>query len=445
MNQYQKVAFYTLGCKLNFSETSTIARQLQEAGFAKVEFQESADIYVINTCSVTENADKKCKQLVKKALNFNPNAFVVILGCYAQLKPEEIAQIHGVDLVLGAQEKFNLTDYLDNIEKNTAAIIQNSSIKETKEFVPGYSIDDRTRTFMKIQDGCDYFCSFCTIPLARGKSRNASIDKTLVEAKKIAQTKVKEVVLTGVNIGDFGQGGEENFYQLIQKLDKIDGIDRFRISSIEPNLLSTDIIEFVAKSDKFVPHFHIPMQSGSDVLLTAMRRKYDKALYQSRIEKIKELMPECCIGVDVIVGFPGETDEIFEETYQFLVDLDVSYLHVFTYSERANTGALKIKEVVPMNIRKERSKRLRILSEKKKRAFYKFNENKTEEVLFEADQEHGIMNGFTSNYVKVKTAYNPLIVNHVAPVKMTEVDRDGLMKIEFIEKRQLTELKHLTN
>jgi len=445
MNQYQKVAFYTLGCKLNFSETSTIARQLQEAGFAKVEFQESADIYVINTCSVTENADKKCKQLVKKALKFNPNAFVVILGCYAQLKPKEIAQIHGVDLVLGAQEKFNLTDYLDNIEKNPAAIIQNSSIKETKEFIPGYSIDDRTRTFMKIQDGCDYFCSFCTIPLARGKSRNATINKTLVEAKKIALTNVKEVVLTGVNIGDFGQGGEENFYQLIQELDKIEGIDRFRISSIEPNLLSTDIIEFVAKSNKFVPHFHIPMQSGSDVLLTAMRRKYDKALYQSRIEKIKELMPECCIGVDVIVGFPGETEQIFEETYQFLVDLDISYLHVFTYSERANTGALKMKQVVPMNIRKERSKRLRILSEKKKRAFYKSNENKTEEVLFEADQEHGIMNGFTSNYVKVKTAYNPLIVNHVAPVKMTEVDRDGLMKIEFIEKRQLTEFKHLTN
>ncbi len=445
MNQYQKVAFYTLGCKLNFSETSTIARQLVEAGFAKVDFHESPDMYVINTCSVTENADKKCKQLVKKALGFNPNAFVVIIGCYAQLKPEEIAAIPGVDLVLGAQEKFNLTAYLENIEKKEVAHIENNSIKETKEFVPGFSVGDRTRTFMKIQDGCDYFCTFCTIPLARGKSRNASVDKTLIEAKKIAQTNVKEVILTGVNIGDFGQGSDENFFELIKKLDKIEGIERFRISSIEPNLLSTEIIEFVCKSDKFVPHFHIPMQSGSDALLTAMRRKYDKALYQSRIEKIKDLMPHCSIGVDVIVGFPGETEEIFEETYSFLVDLPVSYLHVFTYSERANTTAIKMKDVVPMAVRKERSKRLRILSEKKKKAFYLQNEQQTEEVLFEADQEHGVMNGFTSNYVKVKAPYNPLIVNHVVPVKMTEVDRDGLMKIEFIEKRQLTELKQLTN
>ena len=445
MNQYQKVAFYTLGCKLNFSETSTIARQLADAGFAKVDFQESADIYILNTCSVTENADKKCKQLVKKALGFNPKAFIVIVGCYAQLKPEEIALINGVDLVLGAQEKFNITEYLENTDKKEETHIENKSIKETKEFIPGYSIGDRTRTFMKIQDGCDYFCTFCTIPLARGKSRNASINKTLVEAKKIAQTNVKEVVLTGVNIGDFGQGGEENFYQLIQELDKVKGIERFRISSIEPNLLTEEIIEFVSKSDKFVPHFHIPMQSGSDFLLQSMRRKYDKALYQSRIEKIRELMPNCSIGVDVIVGFPGETDEIFEETYQFLVDLEVSYLHVFTYSERANTTAVKMKEVVPVPTRKERSKRLRILSEKKKKAFYLKNEQQTEEVLFEADHEHGMMNGFTSNYVKVKAPYNPLITNLVVPVKMTQVDRDGLMKIEFIEKRQLTELKHLIN
>ena len=445
MNQYQKVAFYTLGCKLNFSETSTIARQLADAGFAKVDFQESADIYILNTCSVTENADKKCKQLVKKALGFNPKAFIVIVGCYAQLKPEEIARINGVDLVLGAQEKFNIVEYLENTEKKEETHIENESIKETKEFIPGYSMGDRTRTFMKIQDGCDYFCTFCTIPLARGKSRNASINKTLVEAKKIAQTNVKEVVLTGVNSGDFGQGGEENFYQLIQELDRIKGIERFRISSIEPNLLTEEIIEFVAKSEKFVPHFHIPMQSGSDVLLTAMRRKYDKALYQSRIEKIRELMPHCSIGVDVIVGFPGETEEIFEETYQFLVDLEVSYLHVFTYSERANTTAIKMKEVVPIPTRKERSKRLRILSEKKKKAFYLKNEQQTEEVLFEADHEHGMMNGFTSNYVKVKAPYNPLITNHVVPVKMTQVDRDGLMKIEFIEKRQLTEFKQLTN
>lgn len=445
MNQYQKVAFYTLGCKLNFSETSTIARQLANAGFAKVEFHETADIYVINTCSVTENADKKCKQLVKKAMGYNPDAFVVIIGCYAQLKPKEIASIPGVDLVLGAQEKFNLIEYLDNTEKKSKTHIENNSIKETKEFIPGFSMGDRTRTFMKIQDGCDYFCTFCTIPLARGKSRNASIDKTIIEAKKIAQTNVKEVVLTGVNIGDFGQGQKENFYQLIQELDKISGIERFRISSIEPNLLSEEIIEFVSTSDKFVPHFHIPMQSGSDFLLKAMRRKYDKNLYESRIAKIKEIMPNCCIGVDVIVGFPGETDKIFEETYQFLTELEVSYLHVFTYSERANTTAIKMKEVVPMAVRKERSKRLRILSEKKKRAFYSSNEQHTEEVLFEADEEHGIMNGFTSNYVKVKAPYNPLIVNHITPVKMTQVDRDGLMKIEFIEQRQLTEFKQLTN
>ena len=440
MNPNQKVAFYTLGCKLNFSETSTIGRQLSEAGFAKVEFNESADIYVINTCSVTENADKKCRQIAKKALSYNANAFVIIIGCYAQLKPNEIATIPGVDLVLGANEKFNILDYLDNISKKETAQIENESIKETKEFIPGFSYGDRTRTFMKIQDGCDYFCTFCTIPLARGKSRNSSISKTIIEAKKIAQTGVKEVVLTGVNIGDFGQEKEENFFALIQELDKIQGIERFRISSIEPNLLTEEIIEFVGKSNKFVPHFHVPMQSGSDKLLTAMRRKYDKALYRSRIEKIKDTIPNCCIGVDVIVGFPGETDEDFEETYLFLNELDVSYLHVFTYSERAKTTAIKMDNPVPMNVRKERSKRLRILSAKKKREFYKQNEQKTEEVIFESEHEHGIMHGFTSNYVKVKAPYNPLIKNHVVPVKMTEVDRDGVMKIEFLEKRKITEI-----
>ena len=439
MNPNQKVAFYTLGCKLNFSETSTIARQLHEEGFAKVEFNESADIYVINTCSVTENADKKCKQIVKKALSFNANAFVIIIGCYAQLKPKEIAEMYGVDLVLGANEKFNIANYLDNTSKKEIAQIENESIKETKEFIPGYSYGDRTRTFMKIQDGCDYFCTFCTIPLARGKSRNASIDKTILEANKIAKTGVKEVVLTGVNIGDFGQGNRENFFQLIQELDKLKGIERFRISSIEPNLLSEEIIDFVAKSNKFVPHFHIPMQSGSDKLLKAMRRKYDKSLYESRINKINKTIPNCCIGVDVIVGFPGETDEDFEETYSFLNQLNIAYLHVFTYSERANTTAKKMGDSVPMNIRKERSKRLRILSEKKKREFYKQNEQKTEEVIFESEHEHGIMHGFTSNYVKVKAPFNPLIKNHVVAVKMTEVDRDGIMKIQFIEKKLKTE------
>ena len=445
INHTKKVAFHTLGCKLNFSETSTISRLFEKQDFEKVEFSEAADVYVINTCSVTDKADSTCRNIVRSALRSNPEAFVAVIGCYAQLKPNEIASIPGVDIVLGANEKFNILNFIEDAKKLPEVGVHACEIKNVKEFVPSFSANDRTRTFLKVQDGCDYFCTFCTIPLARGKSRNASINKTLVEAKKIALTNVKEVVLTGVNIGDFGQGGAENFYQLIQELDKIKGIDRFRISSIEPNLLSEEIIEFVSNSEKFVPHFHIPMQSGSDVLLKSMRRKYDKALYQSRIEKIRKLMPYCSIGVDVIVGFPGETEEIFEETYQFLVDLEVSYLHVFTYSERTNTTAIKMKEVVPVATRKERSKRLRILSEKKKKAFYLKNEQQTEEVLFEADHEHGIMNGFTSNYVKVKAPYNPLITNLVVPVKMTKVDRDGLMKIEFIEKRQLTELKQLTN
>lgn len=443
MNQYQKVAYYTLGCKLNFSETSTIARQLSDAGYARVEFHETPDIYVVNTCSVTENADKKCKDLVKKALKFNPKAFIIIIGCYAQLKPEEISGIPGVDLVLGANEKFNILEYIENTEKKEIAHIENEAIKETKEFVPSFSYGDRTRTFMKIQDGCDYFCSFCTIPLARGISRSNTVAKTVEAAKEIAKTGVQEVVLTGVNIGDFGKGTTETFFDLIKELDKIEGIERFRISSIEPNLLNNDIIEFVSKSKKFVPHFHIPLQSGSDVLLKAMRRRYESALYRDRITTIKNLMPNACIGVDVIVGFPGETDEEFEKTYSLLHELDVSYLHVFTYSERANTTAVRMDDVVPMNTRKERSKRLRILSAKKKRAFYENNQQKTEEVLFEASEEAGIMLGFTSNYVKVKAPYNPLITNQVVPVKMTELDRDGLMKIEFIEKRQLTEHKLL--
>jgi threonylcarbamoyladenosine tRNA methylthiotransferase MtaB len=443
VNQYQKVAYYTLGCKLNFSETSTIARQLGDAGFARVEFHETPDIYVVNTCSVTENADKKCKDLVKKALKVNPEAFIVIIGCYAQLKPEEISEIPGVDLVLGANEKFNILDYLENTEKKEVAHIENGAIKETKEFVPGFSYGDRTRTFMKVQDGCDYFCSFCTIPLARGISRSNTVAKTIEVAKEIAKTDVQEVVLTGVNIGDFGKGTDETFFDLIKELDKVEGIDRFRISSIEPNLLNNDIIEFVAKSNKFVPHFHIPMQSGSDKLLKAMRRRYDKDLYVDRIKTIKNLIPDCCIGVDVIVGFPGETDEEFEKTYSLLHELDVSYLHVFSYSERDNTTAIRMDDIVPMKTRKERSKRLRILSAKKKRAFYEINQQKTEEVLFEASEEAGIMFGFTSNYVKVKTPYNPLITNQVVPVKMTELDRDGFMKIEFIEKRQLTQHKLL--
>lgn len=433
MIQYKKVAFYTLGCKLNFSETSTISRLFEEAGFAKVDFEDTPDIYVINTCSVTENADKKCKQLVKKALKINPNAFISIIGCFAQLKPVEIGQIPGVDLVLGANEKFDILNYIEESDKKEEAQISFKNIKETKEFIPSFSIGDRTRSFLKIQDGCDYFCTFCTIPLARGKSRNANIASTLIEAEKIAKTDIKEVVLTGVNIGDFGQGGDENFYQLVQKLDKIDGIDRFRISSIEPNLLSNEIIDFcLSKAERFVPHFHIPLQVGNDRILKAMRRKYERNLYAERVEQIKSLRPDCCIGVDVIVGFPGETDEEFMDSLNFIKDLDVSYLHVFTYSERANTGAPKLGEFVPMEKRKERSKMLHILSDKKKRAFYEQNLGSERTVLFESEEENGVMHGFTENYVKVKIPFNENLINQFRTVRLTEIDRDGIVKVELI-------------
>ncbi len=434
MIQYKKVAFYTLGCKLNFSETSTISRLFEDAGFAKVDFEDTPDIYVINTCSVTENADKKCKQLVKKALKINPNAFVSIIGCFAQLKPVEIGQIPGVDLVLGANEKFDILNYIAESDKKEEAQISFKNIKETKEFIPSFSIGDRTRSFLKIQDGCDYFCTFCTIPLARGKSRNASIESTLLEAEKIAKTDIKEVVLTGVNIGDFGQGGEENFYQLVQELDKIEGIDRFRISSIEPNLLSNEIIDFcLSKAERFVPHFHIPLQVGNDRILKAMRRKYERSLYAERVAQIKSLRPDCCIGVDVIVGFPGETDEEFMDSLNFIKDLDISYLHVFTYSERANTGAPKLGEFVPMEKRKERSKMLHILSDKKKRAFYEQNLGSERTVLFESEEENGVMHGFTENYVKVKIPFNENLINQFHKVRLTEIDRDGIVKVELLD------------
>ena len=435
MNQYGTVAYYTLGCKLNFSETSTIAQSLTDSGYAKVEFDTGADVYVINTCSVTESANKKCRNIVRKALNYNPEAYVVVIGCYAQLKPQEIAGIKGVDLVLGANEKFNVGDYLNDLHKRLEAQILSNEIKETKEFVPGFSTTDRTRSFLKIQDGCNYFCSFCTIPLARGRGRNASIKETIAKANELAQTDVKEVVLTGVNIGDFGYGTDENFFGLIEELDKIEDVERFRISSIEPNLLSNEIIEFVSKSQRFVPHFHIPLQSGSDVLLKSMRRRYESPLYVSRVEKIKELMPDACIGVDVIVGYPGETDEEFMKTYDFLNELPVSYLHVFTYSERDNTTALRMDGVVPKDVRKARSNMLRILSEKKKRAFYEANVSLEDKVVFEGSEDNGLMHGFTTNYVKVKTAFNPLMVNQSAMVKMTELDKDGTMKIEFVEEK----------
>ncbi|MBD3638492.1 MAG: tRNA (N(6)-L-threonylcarbamoyladenosine(37)-C(2))-methylthiotransferase MtaB [Crocinitomicaceae bacterium] len=433
MSQFKKVAFYTLGCKLNFSESSTIARNFEDQGFAKVDFSDTPDIFVINTCSVTENADKKCRSVVRRALKINPDAFITMIGCYAQLKPSEISEIPGVDLVLGANEKFNILDHIESLEKKENAQVLSNNIKETRTFVPSYSQGDRTRSFLKIQDGCDYFCTFCTIPLARGTSRNASIEETLAEARELAITDVREVVLTGVNIGDFGQGGAENFYELVQELDKIDGVDRWRISSIEPNLLSNEIIEFVASSTNFVPHFHIPLQSGSDDLLKAMRRKYDTTLYRNRVNKIKEMMPDACIGVDVIVGFPGETEDEFLKTVNFIKDLDISYLHVFTYSERANTTARKMSDVVPVNVRRDRSRQLQILSEKKKRHFYSTQMGKTKKVLFEAEENGGLINGFTENYVKIKTDYRPELVNQIVDVELAEIDRDGLVKIKVAE------------
>tara|TARA_R110000782_G_scaffold80846_4_gene159962 strand:+ start:192203 stop:193525 length:1323 start_codon:yes stop_codon:yes gene_type:complete len=433
MNPTKKVALYTLGCKLNFSETSSIARMFQEEGFARVDFNDTPDVFVINTCSVTENADKKCKQLVKKAKKINPDAFVAIIGCYAQLKPEEIAQIHGVNMVLGAAEKFKIVDYFYQQEKSEIAQIHASKIKEAKDFIPSYSHGDRTRSFLKIQDGCDYFCTFCTIPLARGKSRNQSIAETVKVAEEIAKTNIKEVVLTGVNIGDFGQGeGNEDFYQLVQALDKVDGINRYRISSIEPNLLSNDIIDFVSESDKFMPHFHIPLQSGSNKILKMMRRKYLKELYSERVYRIKEKMPHACIGVDVIVGFPDETDEDFLETYNFLNELPISYLHVFTYSERQNTTAIKLDNPIPKEVRSERSKMLHILSEKKKRYFYEQFLGKSFNVLLEAEQHEGFLNGFTENYIKVKVPYESALENTIQQINISTIDSENVAEGELI-------------
>ena len=436
MNQFKKVAFYTLGCKLNFSETSTLSRLFEEGGYAKVDFEENPDVFIINTCSVTENADKKCKQLVKRAQKINSDALIAIVGCYAQLKPEEIGKIPGVDIVLGANEKFNVLDYIDKLEsKPGKSIIKFDSIKKATDFVPSFSYGDRTRSFLKVQDGCDYFCTFCTIPLARGKSRNATIKQTVEEAQKIAQTEVKEIVLTGVNIGDFGQGGQENFYGLVKSLDKVDGIDRFRISSMEPNLLSNEIIDFcLNQSQRFVPHFHIPLQSGSNAMLKAMRRKYDRELYAERVETIKKDNPNCCIGVDVIVGFPGETDEEFSKTVDFLKGLDISYLHVFTYSERANTTAIKMGDSVPMEKRRERSKILHLLSDRKKRHFYEQNKDQIRTALIESEQDEGWMYGFTDNYVKVRLPFDLSLANKLVEVKLTKVNSDDSMDCEIVNK-----------
>ena len=420
----KKVAFYTLGCKLNFSETSTISRQFEEKGFLKVDFQESPDIFIINTCSVTDNADKKCKKLVREAKKISPDSYVAIIGCYAQLKPTEIAEIEGVDAVLGAAEKFRLLELLDGFAKEQETKVLASEIAAATSFETSYSLHDRTRTFLKVQDGCNYGCAFCTIPLARGKSRSSSIASILAAARDIAATEVKEVVLTGVNIGDFGivdGKREERFADLVMSLDEVEGIDRFRISSIEPNLLTNEIIDFVARSKRFVPHFHIPLQSGSNTILRKMGRRYLRELYEDRVSKIKTLLPQACIGVDVIVGFPGETDELFLETYNFLNELNISYLHVFTYSERANTRAVEMDGVVPLKIRNERSKMLRILSEKKRRKFYEENLGQTFTVLFEEDIEDGMMHGFTENYIRVAAKYDPILINELKQVTLDEI------------------------
>lgn len=433
MRHTHSVAFYTLGCKLNFSETSGIAKQFDERGYARVDFKEGADIFVINTCSVTENADKKCRQIVNQARNISPNAFIAVIGCYAQLKPEEIANIKGVNIVLGASEKFNLLEHIDAWDKeNMDSMIFASEIKDVKEFIPSYSSGDRTRTFLKVQDGCDYFCSFCTIPLARGRSRSNTIAETLKTAQEASNTAAKEIVLTGVNIGDFGKGTEETFYDLVQELDKINGVDRYRISSIEPNLLSDKIIDFVATSNKFAPHFHIPLQSGSNEILEGMRRRYKKELYVDRVNHINTAMPNACIGVDVIVGYPGETEAHFLETYHFLNELDISYLHVFAYSERNNTIAIRKEGIIPLKIRKERSKMLQILSEKKKRKFYEKQLNKETTVLFEAQENQGEMFGFTENYIKIKTAYNPNWVNKLKKVVPLSINSDGTVNAEVL-------------
>ncbi|MBL7886633.1 MAG: tRNA (N(6)-L-threonylcarbamoyladenosine(37)-C(2))-methylthiotransferase MtaB [Flavobacterium sp.] len=439
MENKKRVAFYTLGCKLNFSETSTIARNFQEEGFERVDFEEVADIYVINTCSVTDNADKQFKQVVKKALKLNDKAFVAAVGCYAQLKPEELASVDGVDLVLGATEKFKITDYINDLSKNDMGEVHSCEIEEADFYVGSYSIGDRTRAFLKVQDGCDYKCTYCTIPLARGISRSDALDNVLKNAYEISQQGIKEIVLTGVNIGDYGKGEfgnkkhEHTFLDLVKALDEVEGIERLRISSIEPNLLKNETIEFVAQSRTFVPHFHIPLQSGSNEILGKMKRRYQRELYAERVAKIREVMPHACIGVDVIVGFPGETDEHFLETYHFLNDLAISYLHVFTYSERDNTEAVAMEDVIPMNVRSKRSKMLRGLSVKKRRAFYESQIGTNRSVLFEGENKEGYIHGFTENYVKVKTPWNPELVNTLHDIKLTHIDEEGSVRMEFCQ------------
>ena len=438
MENKKKVAFYTLGCKLNFSETSTIARDFQNEGFQRVDFEEIADIYVINTCSVTDNADKQFKQIVKKAMKLNDKAFVAAVGCYAQLKPEELAAVDGVDLVLGATEKFKITDYITDLSKNDRGEVHSCEIEEADFYVGSYSIGDRTRAFLKVQDGCDYKCTYCTIPLARGISRSDALESVLKNAQEISEQGIKEIVLTGVNIGDYGKGEfgnkkhEHTFLDLVKALDEVGGIERLRISSIEPNLLKNETINFVANSRIFVPHFHIPLQSGSNEILKKMKRRYLREVYTDRVANIRKVMPHACIGVDVIVGFPGESDEHFLETYHFLNELDISYLHVFTYSERDNTEAAEMDGVVPANVRSKRSKMLRGLSVKKRRAFYESQIGSNRTVLFESENKEGYIHGFTENYVKIKTPWDPALVNTLQNVQLKRIDEDGSVRIQFM-------------
>jgi threonylcarbamoyladenosine tRNA methylthiotransferase MtaB len=438
------VAFYTLGCKLNYSETSSIGRLFEDNGYSAIKFEEGANIYVINTCSVTEFADRKCRQVVRRALKHSPDAFVVVVGCYAQLKPQEIAEIPGVDLVLGAAEKFKILDYIDDLSKSPdKGMVQAGAIQEANIFTNAFSFGDRTRSFLKVQDGCDYKCTFCTIPLARGKSRSDTVERIVANANSIAEMGVKEIVLTGVNIGDFGNGTEviegvkpkkeAMFIDLIKALDEVDGIERFRISSIEPNLCTDEVIEFVAQSDLFVPHFHMPLQSGNNKQLKMMRRRYKRELYAERVQKIKHLMPHCAIGVDVIVGFPGETEEDFLETYNFLVSLDITYLHVFTYSERPNTPAAEMDGVVPIAERRRRNEMLRILSEKKKRAFYDQFLGRRREVLFELHKDKKLMTGFTDNYLKVEAPIDLELINKIATVQLMEIKDNGNIDIIIMD------------
>jgi len=435
----KKVAFHTLGCKLNFSETATIASQMEAADFEKVPFDSKADVYVINTCSVTENADKRFKEIVKKTQKINEKAFVAAVGCYAQLKPEALAAVDGVDLVLGATEKFNLTAYLNDLTKQEVGTVHACEIEEADFYVGGYAIGERTRAFLKVQDGCDYKCTYCTIPLARGISRSDTLENVLKNAQEIASKGIKEIVLTGVNIGDYGKGEfgnkkhQHTFFDLVQSLEEVPGISRLRISSIEPNLLKNETIELVSKSEVFVPHFHIPLQSGSDKVLKKMKRRYLTSLYRDRIKTIQNKMPHACIGVDVIVGFPGETEQDFLETYEFLNELAVSYLHVFTYSERDRTEAANMSEVVPLAVRNKRSKMLRGLSVKLRRAFYESQIDTIRTVLFEGENKKGYIHGFTENYVKVKTPWDPALVNTVAEVRLRDIDQDGLVRFDYVE------------